>query len=252
MKSKPIETSEALDKALEEIKKCEEKVQMNDEMNDKMSDEMNNEVNNMDEMNEQELNDFFGDDTDSFTDTQTGEFKPDRRFCEVAESSLSNSGGKASAMASITSAELYGERLSAEGLQLLITAYQLGIADSLSAGMTAETVAGHIACMPDDMMFRSDDAEDSVIAMIKAGQPVIAAAITKRICAVESRSIMLIANDDETQNYPIEMFAVTSENKDSYFGGYIRTAPLRRLVRLFSRIIKIKAWDYFDIITDFG
>ena len=63
---------------------------------------------------------------------------------------------------------------------------------------------------------------------------------------------MLIANDDETQNYPIEMFAVTSENKDSYFGGYIRTAPLRRLVRLFSRIIKIKAWDYFDIITDFG
>ena len=141
MKSKPIETSEALDKALEEIKKCEEKEQMNDEMNDKMSDEMNNEVNNMDEMNEQELNDFFGDDTDSFTDTQTGEFKPDRRFCEVAESSLSNSGGKASAMASITSAELYGERLSAEGLQLLITAYQLGIADSLSAGMTAETVA---------------------------------------------------------------------------------------------------------------
>ena len=70
MKSKPIETSEALDKALEEIKKCEEKEQMNDEMNDKMSDEMNNEVNNMDEMNEQELNDFFGDDTDSFTDTQ--------------------------------------------------------------------------------------------------------------------------------------------------------------------------------------
>lgn len=252
MKSKPIETSEALDKALEEIKKCEEKEQMNDEMNDKMSDEMNNEVNNMDEMNEQELNDFFGDDTDSFTDTQTGEFKPDRRFCEVAESSLSNSGGKASAMACITSAELYGERISAEGLQLLITAYQLGIADSLSAGMTAETVAGHIACMPDDMMFRSDDAEDSVIAMIKAGQPVIAAAITKRICAVESRSIMLIANDDETQNYPMEMFAVTSENKDSYFGGYIRTAPLRRLVRLFSRIIKIKAWDYFDIITDFG
>lgn len=57
MKSKPIETSEALDKALEEIKKCEEKEQMNDEMNDKMSDEMNNEVNNMDEMNEQELND---------------------------------------------------------------------------------------------------------------------------------------------------------------------------------------------------
>ena len=53
MKSKPIETSEALDKALEEIKKCEEKEQMNDEMNDKMSDEMNNEVNNMDEMNEQ-------------------------------------------------------------------------------------------------------------------------------------------------------------------------------------------------------
>ena len=127
MKSKPIETSEALDKALEEIKKCEEKEQMNDEMNDKMSDdmsdEMNNEVNNMDEMNEQELNDFFGDDTDSFTDTQTGEFKPGIRFCEVAESSLSNSGGKASAMASITSAELYGERLSAEGLQLLITAY---------------------------------------------------------------------------------------------------------------------------------
>ena len=34
MKSKPIETSEALDKALEEIKKCEEKEQMNDEMND--------------------------------------------------------------------------------------------------------------------------------------------------------------------------------------------------------------------------
>ena len=63
---------------------------------------------------------------------------------------------------------------------------------------------------------------------------------------------MLIANDDETQNYPMEMFAVTSENKDSYFGKYIRTAPLRRLVRLFSRIIKIKAWDYFDIITDFG
>ena len=31
MKSKPIETSEALDKALEEIKKCEEKEQMNDE-----------------------------------------------------------------------------------------------------------------------------------------------------------------------------------------------------------------------------
>lgn len=122
-------------------------------------------------------------------------------------------------MASITSAELYGERLSAEGLQLLITAYQLGIADSLSAGMTAETVAGHIACMPDDMMFRSDDAEDSVIAMIKAGQPVIAAAITKRICAVESRSIMLIANDDETQNYPIEMFAVTAENKDSYLAN---------------------------------
>ncbi len=63
---------------------------------------------------------------------------------------------------------------------------------------------------------------------------------------------MLIANDDKTQNYPIEMFAVTAENKDSYFGEYIRTAPLRRLVRLFSRIIKIKAWDYFDIITDFG
>ena len=259
MKPEPIEKSEALDKALEEIKKCEGKEQMNDEMNNEVNnmDEMNeqalnNEVNNMDEMNEQELNDFFGDDTDSFTDTQTGEFEPDRSFCDAAESSLANSGGKASAMASITSAGLYGERLSAEGLQLLFTAYQLGIADSLAVGMTAETVAGHIACLPDDMMFRSDDAEDSVIAMIKAGQPAIAAAITKRICAVESRSLMLIANDDETQNYPMEMFAVTSENKDSYFGKYIRTAPLRRLVRLFSRIIKIEAWDYFDIITDFG
>lgn len=83
MKSKPIETSEALDKALEEIKKCEEKEQMNDEMNDKMSDEMNNEVNNMDEMNEQELNDFFGDDTDSFTDTQTGEDAVCRRYCSA-------------------------------------------------------------------------------------------------------------------------------------------------------------------------
>ena len=69
----------------------------------------------------------------------------------------------------------------------MITAYQLGIADSLSAGMTAETVAGHIACMPDDMMFRSDDAEDSVIAIIKAGQPVIAAAITKRISSDHHR-----------------------------------------------------------------
>ena len=46
----------------------------------------------------------------------------------------------------------------------------------------------------------------------------IAAAIKKRICAVESRSIMLIENDDETQNYPIVMFSVTAEIKDSYFG----------------------------------
>ena len=240
MKPKPIKTFEELDKALEEIKESEEKEKMNDEMN------------NMDEMNEQDLNDFFGDDTDSIPDTQTGEFEPDRRFCEVTESSFSQIGGKASPMENITAAGFCGERMSEEGVQLFFKACQLGIADSLPVGMTPETVAGHIACLPDDMMFRSDDAEDSVIAMIKAGQPVIAAAITKRICAVESRSLMLVADDDETPECPIEMFAVTDRNRHSYFGEYIRTAPLRRLVRLFSRIIKIEAWDYFDIITDFG
>lgn len=255
MKPKPIKTFEELDKALEKIKESEEKEQMNNEMNNM------NEINEQDlndiafdeEINsDEELNDFFGDDTDNSPDTQTGEFKPDRRFCEVAESSISQFGGKASAMENIIAAGLYGERMTEEGVQLLIKAYQLGVADSLPVAMTPETVAGHIACLPDDISFRSDDAEDLVIAMIKAGQPVIAAAITKRICAVESRSLMLVADDDETQDYPIEMFAVTDRNRHSYFGEYIRTAPLRRIVRLFSRIIKIEAWDYFDIVTDFG